>query len=330
MNGFNLDQMATPPLTAADFQVLGRWGVRLVRSALALTRCPECDEYAIAPLELQYLENVIAAGEKHGFSVIITLNPRPTGSRAEFWNTPRLRRSIAGLWEKLALKYGQDPRVVAFDLINEPVAPGSDEQAAERWGEFAQELAFAIRRHASNKTLIVEPTPWGLPKGFRRLKKLDDRNVVYSFHFYEPHAVTHQGLPGHSESVEYPSPPGAHGRSFDKAWLSEVLAPVREFARDNNVAILVGEFSCVRWAPEKSAARYVADAISLFEEAGWAWLYHAFREYDAWDAEMDAAAPRTLAPGERARYRRSDAPVSLVLRQHFTGLGGTHHTESEP
>ncbi|HXP89452.1 MAG TPA: hypothetical protein VN931_00850, partial [Fibrobacteria bacterium] len=35
------------------------------------------------------------------------------------------------------------------------------------------------------------------------------------------------------------------------------------------------------------ASRYLADCISLFEEYGWDWSYHAFREYQGWDLEME-------------------------------------------
>ena len=39
----------------------------------------------------------------------------------------------------------------------------------------------------------------------------------------------------------------------------------------------------VRWAP--GAERWLDDAISIFEEHGWDWSYHAFREYDGWSVE---------------------------------------------
>ena len=42
-------------------------------------------------------------------------------------------------------------------------------------------------------------------------------------------------------------------------------------------------FSCIRWAP--GADQYVKDLIDLFEEYGWDWSYHAFREWQGWSAE---------------------------------------------
>ena len=47
--------------------------------------------------------------------------------------------------------------------------------------------------------------------------------------------------------------------------------------------ILVGEFSCILWS--KGADKYIRDAIEIFEEYGWDWCYHAYREWQAWDVE---------------------------------------------
>ena len=46
---------------------------------------------------------------------------------------------------------------------------------------------------------------------------------------------------------------------------------------------MIGEFSAVRWAP--GADRYLADCTAIFEEYGWDWSYHAFREWGGWSCE---------------------------------------------
>ena len=47
----------------------------------------------------------------------------------------------------------------------------------------------------------------------------------------------------------------------------------------------LGEFSAIRWAPGDSAYNYLQDLIDIFEEHGWDWAYHAFREWDGWSVE---------------------------------------------
>jgi hypothetical protein len=46
---------------------------------------------------------------------------------------------------------------------------------------------------------------------------------------------------------------------------------------------LQGEFSVIRWAP--GAVNYLRDCIELFEQCGWDWTYHAYREWDGWSVE---------------------------------------------
>ncbi|MCE5215624.1 glycosyl hydrolase family 5, partial [bacterium] len=55
--------------------------------------------------------------------------------------------------------------------------------------------------------------------------------------------------------------------------------------KDFGVHIFVGEFSAIRWAPGDSALNYLRDCIDLFEEHGWDWTYHAFREWTGWSVE---------------------------------------------
>ena len=42
-------------------------------------------------------------------------------------------------------------------------------------------------------------------------------------------------------------------------------------------------FSAIRWAP--GAASYLRDCIDIFEEYGWDWTFHAYREWDGWSVE---------------------------------------------
>ena len=61
------------------------------------------------------------------------------------------------------------------------------------------------------------------------------------------------------------------------------MKPVRDFQLKYGAKIYVGEFSVIRFA--EGGAQYLEDAISLFEEYGWNWTYHAFREWDYWSVE---------------------------------------------
>ena len=117
--------------------------------------------------------------------------------------------------------------------------------------------------------------------------------------------------------MRYPDP----GSGLTREALRRNLEPVRKFQLLTGARIYVGEFSAVRWAP--GAERYLKDCIDLFEEYGWDWAYHAFREWDGWSFEhSDDPAVSTPVPmtgrkkvllegfrNNRQPARRSDVAV---------------------
>ena len=107
--------------------------------------------------------------------------------------------------------------------------------------------------------------------------------MVYSVHMYMPHQFTHQGVYKNPTGLSYPGV--IQGKRWDKEELRQALQPVVDFQRAHGVHIYLGEFSAIRWAPGDSAYNYLRDLIDIFEENGWDWAYHAFREWDGWSVE---------------------------------------------
>jgi len=132
--------------------------------------------------------------------------------------------------------------------------------------------------------------------------------VVYSAHMYLPHNFTHQGVYNKTIGLKYPGEIG--GLQWDKDRLRKALQPVIDFQRDYGVHIYIGEFSAIRWAPDDSAYRYLRDCIEIFEENGWDWAYHAFREWSGWSVEH---------AGAKDDNARSATPTSreLLLKEWF-------------
>ncbi len=112
---------------------------------------------------------------------------------------------------------------------------------------------------------------------------LDVPGIVYCVHMYQPHQFTHQGIYGSPTGVHYPGE--IEGKHWDKERVRRALQPAIGLQRDYGVHIYLGEFSAIRWAPGESGANYLRDCIEIFEENGWDWAYHAFREWDGWSVE---------------------------------------------
>jgi hypothetical protein len=97
-------------------------------------------------------------------------------------------------------------------------------------------------------------------------------------------------------------------KHWDKETLRRVLKPAIDYQQDYGVHIYIGEFSAIRWAPGDSGYNYLRDCIEIFEQNGWDWAYHAFREWDGWSVEHGPDRndrSRSATPGKREQLLRS-------------------------
>jgi len=215
--------------------------------------------------------------------------PRQTsGSEMRLFQEKQFQDAFVATWQKLARKYKDDEVVWCYDLLNEPVEGDMPKiEGLLDWRELALKTSKEIRKIDPEKAIVIEPAPWGAPDVLEWFEPFDPKevpNVVYSVHMYMPHAFTHQGVYESPVGLVYPGrmPDSKH---WDKEQIRHSLRSVIDYANDFGVAIYIGEFGSIRWAPENSTYRYLRDCIEVFEEEGWDWAYHAFREWDGWSVE---------------------------------------------
>jgi aryl-phospho-beta-D-glucosidase BglC (GH1 family) len=235
------------------------------------------------------------------------------------------------VWERIARRFKDHPAVWAYDLLNEPATPKSkqilgdgEERTAQSasplgeglmtWQELATAAAQRIQAIQPHARIIFEPAPWAYPFGFENLEPLPLKNVIFSFHMYLPLEITHQQIPGFPDQpIAYPgkvTDKKGVTKHWDKEALRESMSVVRTFQLKHRVPVYVGEFSCIRWAPGESTRDYLRDCIELFEEYGWDWVYHSFREYHGWSLEHSQ---------DKNDLNRSSTPSApaLLLREAF-------------
>lgn len=80
------------------------------------------------------------------------------------------------------------------------------------------------------------------------------------------------------------------------------------------LSVFAGEPS--PWA--EGADAYLRDCISLFEEYGWDWSYHAFREWSGWDVEK--VCTKGARTGNPEFADAPDTPRKRVLIDGFRGV----------
>lgn len=301
---------ARPPLRGAmigqlrtdeDWDTLASWGAKLVRHQIICKGQGSATNriaYAAAwranfARELDRLEESLRQARRRGILVCIDQHSFPGGGRsiedpeewgrdARMFHDPFYADLFVECWMNLAARVAPWRNIIyGYDLMNEP---RQETPSPEGLDLHAIQLRCASAIRAIDPdTPIVVGSMHNDPGWFRKLEALDMDNVIYEVHVYYPHDYTHQGILTPLESVEnWPDP----AKGWNKEFLRKSLKHVLDFQHGHGVRIFVGEFSAVTWAP--NAEGYIRDCIELFEEFGWDWCYHAYREARVWNVELES------------------------------------------
>ena len=310
-----------------DLQVLaGEWKANHIRWQLIWNGFPNgpadsatVEEYdAWIDRQCELLDEMLPHLEQYGVRVALDLHtppggrlPHDQGADMRLFLEKKFQDAFVATWQKLSHKYKDVKTVWCYDILNEPVE-GNIPDGVMNWHELAIKTSKEIRKIDPNKAIVIEPAPWGSPESLEGFEPFDPKevpNVVYSVHVYAPILFTHQRVyDWAADSLDYPGIIG--GEYWDKERIGKYLHVVKNFAETHGVAIYIGEFGSIRWAPNNSTYRYLKDCIEIFEEEGWDWAYHAFREWNGWSVEHS---------DDKNNSRITDEPTDreLLLRAWF-------------
>jgi endoglucanase len=137
---------------------------------------------------LGYLDAAVKMILDHGLVVVIDMHPE-SDFKQRLVKDDSFVEQFADFWRAVAQHYAvSDPDRVLFEILNEPEV--SDRY---RWVGVQTRLATAIREGAPRHTIIAAGGRWSDNDDLLFQEPLRDPNVIYNFHFYEPHIFTHQG-----------------------------------------------------------------------------------------------------------------------------------------
>jgi len=283
--------MIYPFMSREDFDVLTKdWGANLVRWQLIRPAGQTGDYDAWLDGMLQKLDAALTWARENGTYIVVDLHSPPGGGNSPggyqdasggLFTSREAQEHFIEVWRKIAGRYKGNSLIWGFDLVNEPMDEGTSDDCLD-WNSLALKAGQAVREIDPGRNLIIEPGMTGSPQGFIRFRPLPLSNVIYSFHMYIPGEFTHQGVFYPSKPVFYPG--SINGVEWNKETLLKALKPAMDFAARYRVQMYVGEFSAIRWAP--GADRYLSDLVDIFDDQGWDWSYHAFREWQGWSLEF--------------------------------------------
>ncbi len=257
------------------------------------------------PQALEMADSFVNWGLENNLNVIIDLHHSEFDRSIEGADNPE---RIVNLWARIAERYkNTDQDKVFFELRNEP-----NKMTAEAWRWQAEQIIKHVRQIAPNHTLIVGFTEWNGRKQMIESKPFEDRNIIYTFHYYDPFLFTHQGavwagvggiedirflpFPG-TKDTKVKTPRKARGQwteSLIKTYtkdsraekMFEDLEAAKKWSVKNDVPIFLGEFgSYGQYAKPEDRCRYAQTVYSALgrlqiPNAWWEWDggFNMFRE----------------------------------------------------
>ena len=306
-----------PDMTIDDFDTLQSWGATLIRYQMgrnwnAQKVTTDLDEYdRWLNTKLDHFDSfVLPQAVKRGMKVVLDMHEAP-GKKNEFneWNMlhdPAVARHFVETWRRIAKRFKGREGIYGYDLVNEPMQASEAAPECDFW-TLQKRAAEAIRDIDPDVPIIVECNGQDSPWAFGCFSPFDMTNIIYQVHMYLPLAYTHQGVMW-KQGDTYRSYPD-ESKGWNKEYLRAGLRPVREFQLRHGAKIYCGEFSAVAWAP--GAGEYLRDCIDIFEEYGWDWCYHAFREWGGWSVEREGPNVNRLVPS-------ADNPRKQALLDGFS------------
>lgn len=142
------------------------------------------------------LDRLVEWCRRYGLHVVLDLHAAPggqtgvnhddgTGFPLVFY-VPRYRRLTVALWRALAAHYRDEPVILGYDLLNEPISPYNDEAYLNpRLEPLYRDLVAAIRSVDPNHVVLLAGAQWST--NFAVFGRPFDANAVYTYHKFWAH-----------------------------------------------------------------------------------------------------------------------------------------------
>jgi endoglucanase len=190
------------------------------------------------------------------------------------------------LWAQIAERYKDRPGAVYFELSNEP----HGQLTTERWNAMVPRLLAVVRRTNPDRPVIVGPGMWN---GFRELPKLvlpeADRNLIVTFHYYEPFHFTHQGAEWAGPEAQKWLGETWTGTPEQLKELRDAFDSVASWAKAHDRPVYLGEYGAYSKAPQDSRVAWTKAVSDEADARGFARAYWEFGSgFGAYDRDRHA------------------------------------------
>jgi len=317
--GMVLEEEFFPLIRAAGFDTIRvpiRW------STHAMTETP----YTIDPEFFARVDWVIENGLANDLNVVINMH-----HYEEIFAQPDAHRErFIALWEQIVTRYRERPDSLYFEPLNEP----HDALDSARWNSLMADTVAMARALDTRHTLILTGAEWGGIAGLRQMRiPGDGKNLIITFHYYDPYLFTHQGAEWSGPEVGtlgviWPGPPKtplepvpeARALAWVATWFQQYNqasaernpagpAPIRAsfdevvaWAEKRGLPLWLGEFGAYSKADMQSRVNWTTFVREEAESRRIAWAYWEFGSgfgvYDREAQRWNEGLLRALIPSQ--------------------------------
>ena len=284
-------------ITESDFEKISSWKVDHVRIPVDYNIFENSD----GTYKNDGFERIDRAFElcaKFGLNAVLDLHKTAGFSfdnygenESGFFDSEDLQERFYRLWEKFALRYGNRPDSIAFELLNEV----TDKEYSEKWNSIAETCIKRIRAIAPH-TLILVGSYWNnSAEAVKDLAKPYDENVVYNFHSYDPLKFTHQGAYW-TDMINPEDRISFEESGVTEEYFEQFFASAIEAAKRNNTNLYCGEYGVIDKVSPEDTLKWFKCINAVFEKHGIsrsAWSYKEM-DFGLSDARLDGIRDELL------------------------------------
>ncbi len=225
--------------TANSYKEIAEFGFNSVRFYLNYNLFEDDSKpYEYKESGFDWLDINIKWAKKYGIKLILNMHVPQGGFQSQgngtaLWTNKENQKRLKALWTEIAKRYSNEPVIIGYGLINEPIIPfvNTIDESLGAYNTYIRSLVKAIRTVDKNHIIFVESvlavknletgkSTYGGAGGFTH-NILSDKNIVYEFHNYSPHSFTHQDTDwaGTKDVIKYYPVDEISSFESDYAWI---------------------------------------------------------------------------------------------------------------
>jgi endoglucanase len=342
--------------TFEDFEDIKSLGVDVIRLPINLHSMTQGEpEYTLDPLFLFFLDKVVDWTEELDLYLILdnhTFDPSDA-------TDPDIGDILNPVWRQMAEHFGERSDKVIYEILNEPHGISHD-----LWNAIQGEVIETIRSVDSTHTIIVGGADYNSYNSLNKMPSYEDDNLIYTFHFYDPFIVTHQGAswttPSMVDLADVPYPyaqdkmprfptslqgtwvEGAFNNYYNEGnadFIKQKIDIAIAFSEQRGVPVFCGEFGVYKPnSDNESRVNWYKVVVDYLNESGIAWTmwdYHGgfgvFEEggQDLFDHDLNVPLLNSLGFNvpEQTEFVMTPDTSGIDLYSDYIGQGvqGAHN-----